>query len=229
MGQKVHPKIFRIGIIYNSNSKWFARKSDYAKFLQQDVQIRKHLKEKLPEAGIAKIEIERSPNKLDVIIYTIKPGVVIGKGGAGIEELKKDIRQKFRIDNKTNLNLNIQEVEKPDLNAELIKQSIIGQLEKRVPYRRAIKRAIDQVMRAGAQGVKIIVAGRLNGAEIARTETLTEGKIPLHTIRADIDYSRGAAHTIYGSVGVKVWIYRGEIFAKEDNKKNNATTQKSKA
>ena len=229
MGQKVHPKIFRIGIIYNSNSKWFARKSDYAKFLQQDVQIRKHLKEKLPEAGIAKIEIERSPNKLDIIIYTIKPGVVIGKGGAGIEELKKDIRQKFRIDNKTNLNLNIQEVEKPDLNAELIKQSIIGQLEKRVPYRRAIKRAIDQVMRAGAQGVKIIVAGRLNGAEIARTETLTEGKIPLHTIRADIDYSRGAAHTIYGSVGVKVWIYRGEIFAKEDNKKNNATTQKSKA
>ena len=229
MGQKVHPKIFRIGIIYNSNSKWFARKSDYAKFLQQDVQIRKHLKNKLPEAGIAKIEIERSPNKLDIIIYTIKPGVVIGKGGAGIEELKKDIRQKFRIDNKTNLNLNIQEVEKPDLNAELIKQSIIGQLEKRVPYRRAIKRAIDQVMRAGAQGVKIIVAGRLNGAEIARTETLTEGKIPLHTIRADIDYSRGAAHTIYGSVGVKVWIYRGEIFAKEDNKKNNATTQKSKA
>jgi small subunit ribosomal protein S3 len=226
MGQKVHPKVFRIGAIYQANSRWFARQSDYAKFLQQDIQIRKYLKEKLSEAGIAKIEIERSPNKLDIIINTIKPGVIIGRGGTGIEDLKKSTRQKFRIGSKINVNINIQEVEKPDLNAELIKQSVIGQLEKRVPFRRAVKRVISQVMRAGAQGVKVIVAGRLNGAEIARTETFTEGKIPLHTIRADIDYSRGAAHTIYGLVGVKVWIYRGEIFSK-DNKKNYATTKKS--
>ncbi len=219
MGQKVHPNVFRIGINRSWKSKWFSKKR-YVDFLQQDIHIRKFLQKKLREAGVASIEIERSSGKITVNLHTSKPGIVIGRGGAGAEDLKKEIKKKF-LDKKDKLELNIHEVSQPYLDAQLVCQNIIEQLEKRIPFRRATKRALDQVMQAGAKGVKIIVGGRLNGAEIARKEKFTQGSIPLHTLRADIDYSRGAAHTTYGSVGVKVWIYKGEVFDKDaaSNKK----------
>jgi len=219
MGRKVNPRIFRIGIINESCSKWFAQKN-YSVFLKEDVQIRDFIRKKLREAGVARIEIERSSGTITIIIQTSRPGVVIGRGGAGIEDLKKIIKQKFLGSQKISLNINIQEVNKPDIVAELILQGLITQIEKRLPFRRVMKRGIEQVMRAGAEGVKVVMAGRLNGAEIARTETLSEGKVPLHTLRADVDYSRGTARTTYGAIGIKVWIYRGEIFEKDERKDN---------
>lgn len=221
MGQKVHPKIFRIGILYQGNSKWFSKKQ-YAAFLKQDIEIREYLKNKLKEARIAKIEIERSANAINIIIHTSRPGVVIGRGGKGIEELRKELQSKF-LDKKLNINnvnIDIQEVSKPGLNAELVMQNMVDQIEKRVPYRKVMKRAIDQVKREGAQGVKVMVSGRLNGAEIARSEKLAWGKIPLHTLRADIDYAQGTARTTYGSVGVKVWICKGEVLKKGNKSKS---------
>ena len=214
MGQKVHPTIFRMGILYEANSKWFSKK-DYAQNLKQDVQIRKFLEKKLAEGGISKIEIRRSAKEIEIIVHTSRPGVIIGRGGTNVEDLKKEIKKKYFGSKKLVICLNIQEVTKPDLDAQLVAQNVIAQLEKRVPFRKAVKRVIEQVKRAGAKGVRVIVSGRLNGAEIARRETFTEGNLPLHTIRADIDYARGAAHTIYGLIGVKVWIYKGEIFSKE--------------
>ncbi|MFA5052418.1 MAG: 30S ribosomal protein S3 [Patescibacteria group bacterium] len=212
MGQKVHPKAFRLGVNTGWKSRWFAKK-DYAVLLEQDIRIRKFLYRKLREAGLANIEIERSGAELIVNIYTAKPGVVIGRGGQGAEDLKKEIKKKF-MEKKKNLTLNIHEVDKIYLSAQLVCQGIIEQLEKRIPFRRAAKRAIEQVLQAGAKGVKVIIAGRLNGAEIARTEKFGNGSVPLHTLRADIDYARGAAFTTYGTVGVKVWINRGLIFTK---------------
>ncbi|MCH7492456.1 30S ribosomal protein S3 [Patescibacteria group bacterium] len=217
MGHKVHPLIFRIGILRGWKSKWFATK-DYAVFLEQDVKIRKYIAKKLKDASIANVEIERSGTGLIANLYTSKPGIVIGRGGTGVEELKKEIKKKF-LDKKTKLTLNIHEVSKPFLNAQLVSLNIIEQLEKRIPFRRAVKRVIEQVIQAGAKGVKIIVAGRLNGAEIARSEKFSQGSVPLHTLRADIDYARGGAHTTYGMVGVKVWIYKGEVFER-DNKED---------
>jgi len=211
MGHKVNPKVFRIGITQNWRSKWFASK-DYAKFLEQDIRIRKYIMNKLKDAGIANVEIERSGSSIIVNIHTSKPGIVIGRGGTGAEELKKDLEKKI-VKKKTNLRLNIQEVSKIYLNAQLVCRNIIEQLEKRIPFRRTCKQAVDQVMKAGAKGVKIIVGGRLDGSEIARKETFTAGSLPLHTLRADIDYARGAAHTTYGAVGVKAWINKGEIFS----------------
>lgn len=212
MGQKVHPKIFRTGEsqIYTWDSKWFSEKN-FKEYLKQDVQIRIFLKKELKESGVAKIEIERSGNSLTVIIHSSKPGVIIGRAGTGAEELKKKIKAKF-LNKKINFNLNILEVSRPSLNAEIILQNMIVDIEKRVPYRRVIKQTLNRVEKAGAQGVKIIISGRLGGAEIARDETLSWGKIPLHTLRADIDYASGPAQTIYGSVGLKVWVYKGEIF-----------------
>lgn len=218
MGHKVHPKVFRLGEVFTWDSKWFARK-DYAKFLQQDIIIKKYLRLELKEAAVAKIEIERSANSLTVIIHSGKPGVIIGRGGQGIEELKKKIKAKF-LEPKANLNLNIQEVTDPSMRSELIVQGMIADIEKRMPFRRVMKQAIGRVERAGAKGVKVRVSGRLNGAEIARTETLTSGKLPLHTLRAEIDYARGVARTTYGAIGVKVWIYKGEVFKKEKVKNN---------
>lgn len=219
MGRKVNPRIFRIGIINESSSKWFAQKN-YSVFLKEDVQIRDFIRKKLREAGIARIEIERSSGTITIIIQTSRPGVVIGRGGAGIEDLKKIIKQKFLGSQKVSLNINILEVDKPDIVAELILQGLITQIEKRLPFRRVMKRGIEQAMNAGAEGVKVVMSGRLNGAEIARTETLSEGKVPLHTLRADVDYSRGTARTTYGAIGIKVWIYRGEVFEKETRKEN---------
>jgi small subunit ribosomal protein S3 len=213
MGRKVHPHVYRLSTIFRSNSTWFSRK-DFATYLEQDTRIRAFLERKLKGAGLAKVEIERSANAVKVLIHTSKTGVVIGRGGKGIEALKKEMQEKL-LAPKTSLEVSIHEVARPELSSVLVGQNIAEQLEKRIPFRRAVKRAIEQVRGAGAQGVKIIVAGRLNGAEIARTETFQEGKLPLQTLRANIDFARAVARTTYGAVGVKVWIYKGDIFAKD--------------
>ncbi len=208
----MHPKIFRTGEsqIYTWNSKWFAKK-DYAARLRQDIDIREFLKKTLKEAAVAKVEIERTANAVTVVIHSAKPGLIIGHAGTGIEDLRKKIKEKF-LDKKTVLNVNVQEVQNPSLAAEVVLQAMISDIEKRIPFRRVLKQTVSRVERAGAKGVKVVASGRLDGAEIAREETLSWGKIPLHTLRADIDYAGGAAFTIYGAVGLKVWIYKGEVF-----------------
>ncbi|MFA6410548.1 MAG: 30S ribosomal protein S3 [Candidatus Buchananbacteria bacterium] len=226
MGHKVHPKIFRVGVLYGWDSKWFSRK-EYARFLRQDILLKKFLRKELKEAAVAKIEIERSATVTTVIIYSAKPGVIIGRGGQGVEELKKKIKTQF-LDAKSSLNINIKEVTNPNSVSELIVQSIIADIEKRIPYRRAMKQSIGKVNKTDAKGIKIIISGRLNGAEIARTETLTSGSLPLHTLRADIDYARGVARTTYGAIGVKVWIYKGQVFKKDKEKEVINTTIKEK-
>jgi small subunit ribosomal protein S3 len=213
MGQKVHPKIFRVGTIYSWNSKWFSGKH-YPQFLREDLLVRKFLKKQLKDAGVERVEIERSANTLTVVIYSAKPGIIIGRGGQGVEELKKKIKQKL-FDQKTNLNISIQEVRDPNASAELVAQSMAADLEKRMPYRRVLKQAIGRAEKANVKGVKVTVAGRLNGAEIARTESLSSGSLPLHTLRADIDYARTIAQTTYGTIGIKVWIYKGQNFNQE--------------
>lgn len=213
MGHKVNPKSFRIGQTITWSSRWFAKKN-YPELLKEDILIKKFLQERLKEAVVEKIEIERTPAEITIIISATRPGVIIGRGGSGIEEIKKAISQKFLKNIKQTIKVNIQEVEKPNLSAPVILHFVIQDIEKRLPFRRVMKQAIERVMKAGALGVKIKVGGRLNGAEIARDETLFEGKIPLHTLRAIIDYSRGTARTTYGAIGVKVWIYKGEIFEK---------------
>lgn len=219
MGQKVNPKLFRIGQSESWRSKWFSHKN-YAAFLQQDYWIRKFLKKKLKDSGLDKIEIERSLNKIVINIYTAKPGLIIGRGGSGIEDLKKQITKEF-LNKGDLLNINIFEVDNPNTSAEVVLQTMINDIEKRIPFRRVMKQNIEKVMRAGALGVKITMAGRLNGAEIAREETLHEGRMPLHTIRANIDYSRGAAFTTYGAVGIKIWVYKGDVFEQGTKKELN--------
>jgi len=219
MGRKVNPRIFRIKSTYNVHARWFSLKN-YSQFLEEDVKIRKWFQKKLKDGGVARIDIERGPDNIKVIIHTAKPGIIIGRGGGGIEEIRREIKEKFFSNRKITINIVIQEVAKPELSAELVKQNIVDQLEKRIPFRRAVKRTMSSVISAGALGVKVLVAGRLNGVAIARSELFVEGKIPLQTLRADIDYSRGAAYTTYGAVGVKVWIYKGEVF-KKDIKSSN--------
>jgi small subunit ribosomal protein S3 len=214
MGQKVHPRSFRLGITSDWNAKWFATR-DFPKFLRQDVMIRSYLKVKLPAAGVARVDVERSTQNLTVTIHTSKPGMVIGRGGQGIEILRKGLQRMFMGQGKYNIRLSIQEVTKPELSAQIMVGNIAEQLSKRLPFRRVMKQSIEQIMQAGAQGVKITLAGRLNGADIARTEMLTQGSLPLQTLRAQIDYGRGEAHTTYGQIGVKVWIYKGKVFAKD--------------
>lgn len=216
MGQKVHPKIFRIGTIYTWKSRWFSARG-YREQLAIDIKLRRWLKKKLKGASVAGIEIERGASSLTVNILTGKPGMVIGRGGAQVEDLKKEIKQLF-LKPKDSLQLNIQEVTNPQLSAEIVAENMVLELEKRMPFRRVMKQAIDQAMKAGALGVKVEVGGRLNGAEIARTEKLIVGKVPLHTLRADIDYSRCGASTTYGVIGVKVWINRGEVLDKDESK-----------
>ncbi len=215
MGQKVHPKVFRLGVIYSWKSKWFAKRT-YRAQLQTDVKLRRWLKKKLKGASVASIDIERGASNLSINIQTGKPGVVIGRGGAQAEELKKTIKTMF-LKPGDSLQLNIQEVTNPMLSAEIVAENMALELEKRMPFRRVMKQAIDQALKAGALGVKVMVAGRLNGSEIARSEKLSVGKVPLHTLRADVDYSRTVARTTYGVLGVKVWINRGEIMP-QDNK-----------
>lgn len=206
MGQKVHPKSMRLGVIQDWDAKWYANK-DYAKLLHEDVKVREYIKKKLYEAGISRIEIERFANRLKVTIHTAKPGVVIGKGGTEVDALRKEL---VKMTNRQ-VNLNIVEVKKVDIDAQLVAENIAFQLERRVSFRRAVKQAIQRAMRQGAEGIKVQVAGRLGGAEIARTEWASEGKVPLHTIRADVRYGTAVSNTTYGKIGVKAWICHGEI------------------
>ena len=208
MGQKVNPHGLRVGVNKEWSSSWIAKKKDFAKFLVEDNKIRDYINTKHAGNSVSKIIIERTVNRLTVDIYTSKPGIVIGMKGAGVEELKNDIA---KISNNKNISINIKEVKRPDLDSALVAESIALQLEKRVSFRRAMKQAMQRVMKAGAVGCKIMVSGRLDGAEIARSEHYHEGRLPLHTIRADIDYGTAAAYTNYGKLGVKCWIYKGEI------------------
>ena len=207
MGQKVNPIGLRVGVIRTWDSRWFARGRQYAENLHEDIKLRKYIKKKLKHAGISKIEMERAAKKLKVIVYTARPGVVIGKKGAGIDGLKADIQKQTTSE----VFVNIQEIRKPDLDAQLIAENIALQLEKRISWRRAMKKAMSAAVRSGVRGIKIQVSGRLDGAEIARTEWYNEKSVPLHTLRADIDYGTAEALTTYGIIGLKVWVYRGDI------------------
>lgn len=211
MGQKVNPNIQRIGIIRNWDSKWYADKRNYSKLLMQDLEIQKIIGEKLADASVSRIEIHRTANKVIVHIHSAKPGLIIGRQGAGIEALKEELERKFHEE----FSLSIKEISKPTLDAHLLADSIAKQIEKRISYRRACKMAIDKAIESGALGAKVNVAGRLNGVEIARSEFFSKGKIPLHTFRADIDYALVHARTTYGTIGVKVWIYKGDVFKKK--------------
>ncbi|WP_274365217.1 30S ribosomal protein S3 [Paenibacillus thermotolerans] len=214
MGQKVSPVGLRVGIIRDWESKWYADK-DFGKLLMEDVKIREYLKNKLKDSAVSRIDIERAANRVNVTIHTAKPGMVIGKGGAEVEVLRGYIAK--MTDKK--VHINISEVKNPELDATLVAESIAQQLERRVSFRRALKQAIQRTMRSGAKGIKTAVSGRLGGAEIARSEGYSEGTVPLHTLRADIDYGTAEAHTTYGRIGVKVWIYRGEVLPTRKAKK----------
>lgn len=207
MGQKVNPIGFRIGVIKDWEGRWFARKKDYAGLILEDQKIRKFIKSRLFASGIAKIEIERAANRVKVTIHTARPGMVIGRQGTEVEVIRKEI-EKF---SGKQVQLNIAEVKSPELNAQLVAENIAFQLERRTSFRRAMKQAIGRAMKFGALGVKVACSGRLMGAEIARREGYSEGKVPLHTLRADIDYGFAEANTTYGKIGVKVWIYKGEV------------------
>jgi small subunit ribosomal protein S3 len=208
LGQKVHPTGFRLGVIKTWDSKWFATK-DYAKLAYEDRMIRNYIKGRLYHAGIAKIEIERAANKAKIRIFTARPGIVIGKKGAEIDALRRDLEKRF----KREFLIDIQEVRRPELDATLVAENIALQLERRVAFRRAMKRAVTSSLKFGAKGVRVACAGRLGGAEMARREWYREGRVPLHTLRADIDYATAVAKTTYGVIGVKVWIFKGEVLA----------------
>ena len=212
MGQKVHPIGMRVGIIRDWDAKWYAEK-EYAEFLHEDLRIRKFISTKLADAAVSTIEIERATGRVNISIHTAKPGMVIGKGGSEVENLRNELN---KLTGKR-IQINIVEIKKPDLDAKLVGEGIARQLENRVAFRRAQKQAIQRSMRAGAKGIKTQVSGRLNGADIARSEGYSEGTVPLHTLRADIDYAWEEADTTYGKLGVKVWIYRGEILPTKKN------------
>ena len=217
MGQKVSPVGLRIGINRNWEANWYANKSDFSKYLENDLKIRKFLDKKLADAGVSTIEIERNAKRCEVIIHTSRPGVIIGKGGEEIENLKKEISKLVNEE----IQISIVDIKKPDLDAKLIADSIATQIENRASFRMAQKKAIRNVMKAGAKGVKTLVSGRLNGADIARSEGYSEGTIPLHTLRADVDYALSEADTTFGKIGVKVWIYKGEKKKKKKTKGGN--------
>jgi small subunit ribosomal protein S3 len=207
MGQKVHPYGFRVGYNKDWHSHWFAKKSEFAKFLAEDLKLKRDLKERFVGTGVSHIDIERAANRMKIIIYTSRPGIIIGRKGTEIEKLRDEISKKTKYE----VVISIQEIQKPELNAQLQAEKIAQQIEKRVAFRRAMKKIIEESQRFGALGVKVMCSGRLNGAEIARSEWILEGRLPLHTLRADIDYGFAEAFTTYGVVGVKVWIYRGDI------------------
>ena len=219
MGHKVNPVGIRLGVSKDWNSKWFANKREFAGYLAADLKVRELLKEKLAQAGISKIQIERPAKTARVTIHTARPGVVIGKKGEDIEKLRKEVSTVMGVP----AHINVSEVRKPELDAQLVAESIAQQLERRIMFRRAMKRSVQNAMRLGALGIKVNVGGRLNGAEIARSEWAREGRVPLHTLRADIDYGLAEGKTTYGIIGAKVWIYKGEIFDL------HAATQEAKA
>ncbi len=207
MGQKVNPHGLRVGIIKDWDSKWYADKKTFNEYLVEDFKIREYIKEKLFISGVSKIEIERAASKIKVTVFTAKPGMVIGRGGSGVEELRVSIEKMT----KKSVVVNVEEIKVPELDAQLVAENIAAQLERRVTFRRAMKQAIQRTMRSGAKGIKTAVAGRLGGADMARTEGYSEGTIPLQTLRADIDYGFAEANTTYGKLGVKVWLYKGEV------------------
>ncbi|MBU0981431.1 30S ribosomal protein S3 [Patescibacteria group bacterium] len=211
MGRKVNPVGMRTGIIRTWNSSWYAGKRNYAKMLKEDLEIREFVEKKLNDMGVSYLELQRNANDITLNIHTAKPGVIIGRQGASVEELKGELEKKFGY----KFTLNIKEIKKPELEAKLLADSIASQIERRVSYRRAAKMAVQKAIEAGAIGVKVRMGGRLNGVEIARNEFVSEGRIPLHTFRADIDFAASQANTTYGAIGVKVWINRGEVFNKK--------------
>jgi small subunit ribosomal protein S3 len=207
MGQKVHPNGIRLGIVKRHTSVWYASGKDYAKYLLQDMEVRALVKKKLAAASVSRVEIERPAQTARITVYTARPGIVIGKKGEDVEKLRNELAKKMGVP----VNINIEEIRKPDLDAQLVADSVAQQLERRVMFRRAMKRVMQNAMRQGAEGIKVQVGGRLGGAEIARTERYHEGRVPLHTLRADIDYATSEALTTFGIIGVKVWIFKGEI------------------
>lgn len=207
MGQKVHPTGIRLGIVKRHTSVWYANGKDYAKYLLEDLEVRALVKKRLAAASVSRVEIERPAQTARITVYTARPGIVIGKKGEDVEKLRNDLVKKMGVP----VNINIEEIRKPDLDAQLVADSVAQQLERRVMFRRAMKRVMQNAMRQGAEGIKVQVGGRLGGAEIARTERYHEGRVPLHTLRADIDYATSEALTTYGIIGVKVWIFKGEI------------------
>ena len=214
MGQKVNPNGIRLGIVAEHTSKWFADSKHYPTYLNADIAVRDYLRKKLSQASVSKILIERTAGNANLTIHTARPGLVIGKKGEDIEKLRQDVTQLMGL---PKVHINIEEVRKPELDAYLVAEGIAQQLERRIMYRRAMKRAVQNAMRLGALGIKVNVAGRLNGAEIARTEWYREGRVPLHTLRADIDYGFAEAKTTYGVIGVKVWIFKGEVLGRKED------------
>lgn len=214
MGQKVNPIGFRVGITRPWDSKWFAERGDYQRFLHEDLKIRRFLKARLAAAGVSKIRVERAANKAKVFIFAAKPGVVIDKKAQGLDRIRLELQKQI----KTELFLNVMEVRKVDTDAQLVAENVAAQLEKRVSFRRAMKKSMTQSRKAGAKGIKIMCAGRLGGAEMSRTEWYREGRVPLHTLRADVDYGFAEAKTTYGVIGVKVWIFKGEIMPGEEDR-----------
>jgi len=225
MGQKVNPKGLRIGIINTWSSKWFASKRDFAKLFHADLELKKVIRERLKNAAVTDIEIERSAKRVVINVYAAKPGLVIGRQGVLIEDLKVYLRRKFQQD----IDVNIHEVANPDLSARLIGEQIASQIERRIAYRRAVKMNLQKAMESGAKGVKVQIAGRLNGVEIARNEFFKDGNIPLHTLRADIDFCKVRANTTYGVIGIKVWVFKGLIFNKEKVIKDQQIDKKRKS
>jgi len=215
MGQKVHPTGIRLGIVKDWSSKWYANSQTFPEYVASDYRVRTYIKKKLKDASVSRIEIERPAKKANITIMTARPGIVIGKKGEDIEKLRAGVAEQLRMPI-SDVRINISEVRKPELDAQLVAEGIAQQLERRVMFRRAMKRAVTNTMRVGAEGVKVKVGGRLNGAEIARSEWYHEGRVPLHTLRADIDYGFAEAKTTYGIIGVKVWIFKGEIYDKPD-------------
>ena len=215
MGQKVHPTGIRLGIVKDWSSTWYADTKTFPEYIRSDYFIRSHIKKKLKDASVSRIGIERPAKKANITIHTARPGIVIGKKGEDIEKLRKEISALIGM-HINDVRINISEVRKPEMDAQLVAEGIAQQLERRVMFRRAMKRAVTNTMRVGAEGIKVKVGGRLNGAEIARSEWYREGRVPLHTLRADIDYGFAEAHTTYGVIGVKVWIFKGEVFDKPE-------------
>lgn len=226
MGQKVHPTGIRLGIIKDWTSKWYAGSREYAGYLHTDLQVRDFLRKKLANASVSRIQIERPANNARVIIHTARPGIVIGKKGEDIERLRMEISKMMGVP----AQVSVEEIRKPEMDAYLVAESVAQQIERRIMFRRAMKRAVTNTMRLGAEGIKINVSGRLNGAEIARSEWYREGRVPLHTLRADIDYGLAEARTTYGVIGIKVWIFKGEILGLEDTgKEESAGTETAAA
>jgi len=226
MGQKVHPTGIRLGIVKDHTSTWFAEGRDYADNLNNDLQVRAFLQDRLKQASVSRIQIERPAQNARITIHTARPGIVIGKKGEDVEKLRNEVTKMMGVP----VHINIEEVRKPELDGKLVAESVASQLERRVMFRRAMKRAVQNAMRLGAKGIKIQVSGRLGGAEIARSEWYREGRVPLHTLRADIDYATAEANTTYGVIGVKVWIFKGEILGgiEEVRAKQNAPKKKGK-